>query len=224
MLCLHIIKQNSSDHPDKGLETMKNFWDERYSEKNYVYGKEPNEFLKENLTPLKPGKILFIGEGEGRNAVYAARLGWNVDAFDYSVSAKQKAENLAKENNVNINYTVQDLSKIDLPDNYYGVIVNIFVHLPDQISKTVNEKLIAALKSDGKIILQVYAKEQIKYKTGGPKNVDLLYSLEDIYTDFNELEIETFNKKTILLDEGEHHSGKAVVINYIGKKSNSDNK
>lgn len=203
---------------------MKNFWDERYSEKNYVYGKEPNEFLKENLTPLKPGKILFIGEGEGRNAVYAARLGWNVDAFDYSVSAKQKAENLAKENNVNINYTVQDLSEIDLPDNYYDVIVNIFVHLPDQISKTVNEKLIAALKSDGKIILQVYAKEQIKYKTGGPKNVDLLYSLEDIYTDFNELEIETFNKKTILLDEGEHHSGKAVVINYIGKKSNSDNK
>jgi len=199
---------------------MKNFWDERYSAKNYVYGKKPNEFLKDNLTSLELGKILFIGAGEGRNAVFAARLGWDVDAFDYSVSAKQKAENLAKENNVHINYTVQDLSKIDLPNNYYDVIVNIFVHLPDQIRKTVNEKLILSLKPNGKIILQVYAEEQIKYKTGGPKNVDLLYSLEDIYTDFNELEIETFIKKTILLDEGEHHSGKAVVINYIGKKSN----
>ena len=80
---------------------MKNFWDERYSNKEFVYGTLPNQFFKDQLDKLKPGKILMVGEGEGRNAVYAAKLGWQVDAIDSSNVAKEKAAKLAELNKVN---------------------------------------------------------------------------------------------------------------------------
>ncbi len=83
---------------------MKNKWNDRYSSEEYFFGKEPNDFLKEEIGKLAPGKALFIGEGEGRNSVYAASLGWEVDAIDISNVGKEKALKLAEDKNVNINY------------------------------------------------------------------------------------------------------------------------
>jgi 2-polyprenyl-3-methyl-5-hydroxy-6-metoxy-1,4-benzoquinol methylase len=88
---------------------MSEFWNERYALKEYVYGTEPNVFFKTQITKLSPGKILFPAEGEGRNAVHAARLGWDVYAFDSSNEAKKKSELLAKKQSVKINYRVNDL-------------------------------------------------------------------------------------------------------------------
>ena len=75
---------------------MKNFWDERYKAKAYVYGKEPNQYFAEKLRELEPGKILLPAEGEGRNAVFAARQGWEVSAFDSSSEGRKKAFLLAE--------------------------------------------------------------------------------------------------------------------------------
>jgi len=86
------------------------FWDERYSSIEFVYGTEPNIFFKDELDKLKTGNILLLGEGEGRNAVYAAAQGWKVDAVDFSTIAKEKALKLANENNVKINYDVASLA------------------------------------------------------------------------------------------------------------------
>ena len=91
----------------------KDFWNSRYSEKEFAYGTDPNEFFKEQIDKIIPGRAIFLGEGEGRNAVYAAKLGWQVDAVDFSSSAKDKALKLAKENNVKINYVVSDLNDYD---------------------------------------------------------------------------------------------------------------
>ena len=74
---------------------MKEFWEIRYAEKQYAYGENPNVYFKEQLDKLKPGKILLPAEGEGRNAVYAAKQGWEVMAFDLSSEGKNKAEKLA---------------------------------------------------------------------------------------------------------------------------------
>ncbi|HSL87766.1 MAG TPA: hypothetical protein VK870_00530, partial [Ignavibacteriaceae bacterium] len=84
-------------------EFNNNFWDERYSAEEYVYGKDPNEFFEEHLSKLNPGRLLLPGEGEGRNAIFAAKLGWQVDANDQSIVAKSKAEKLAHAYGVNIN-------------------------------------------------------------------------------------------------------------------------
>ncbi len=83
---------------------MKDFWNERYAAREYVYGKKPNQYFKKNIDGLTPVKILLPCKGEGRNAVYAAQKGWDVEAIDFSVEGKKKALSLALKNNVSINY------------------------------------------------------------------------------------------------------------------------
>ena len=83
---------------------MKEFWDARYKDSAFAFGEEPNEYFKEQISNLKPGKLLMPAEGEGRNAVFAAKLGWDVHAFDQSLNGQKKAMDLALKNKVNINY------------------------------------------------------------------------------------------------------------------------
>lgn len=197
---------------------MQDMWDKRYSAEEYVYGKNPNQFFKENIENQNTGKLLLLAEGEGRNGVFAAGLGWEVDAFDFSETAKEKALKLAESSNVELNYTVADLETVQIKENYYDAVGLIFLHLPDNLREIVHKKAEKSLKSGGILILQAYDKEQLKYTSGGPKDIDLLYSLEDIFTDFQDLEIKKFSKDTISLDEGTLHKGPAVAINFVGIK------
>ena len=92
---------------------MKDFWNDRYANKEYAYGVKPNEFFKAELNLVPKGKLLFAAEGEGRNAVYAAQQGFEVYAIDNSIEAKNKAEKLAANNNVKIDYLVSELENLD---------------------------------------------------------------------------------------------------------------
>lgn len=196
----------------------KDFWNNRYSQKEFVYGTEPNLFFKELIEKLTPGTALFLAEGEGRNALYAAKLGWQVDAVDFSLSAQKKAIYLASENNVKINYELSDLNEYNFKEKYYDLIVMIFVHLPFELRKKVFKYSIKSLKHKGKLILEVFSKEQIKNTSGGPRSIDLLYSEQDILDLAGGLKTELIESRVINLEEGEHHKGKANVIRYIGVK------
>lgn len=196
----------------------KDFWNKRYSEQKFVYGVKPNEFLKFIIDKLKPGKALFLGEGEGRNAVYAASLGWNVDAIDFSASAKDKALSLAAKNNVIINYNVCDLNEYNFKENYYELVVMIFLHLPPELSKNIFKSSVKSLKQNGKMILVGFSKDQINNTSGGPKSIELLYSENDILSLTKNLKTEILELKVIDLEEGEYHKGKADVIRYVGIK------
>jgi SAM-dependent methyltransferase len=199
---------------------MKNRWNERFSESSYAYGIKPNQFLKEMLQNMNPGKILFPAEGEGRNAVYSASLGWEVDAVDFSEAGKVKAEKLAAEQKVKINYRIVDLSDYIPEPNYYDVIALIYMHLDDKaLQSSIHKKAIEALKPGGKIIFEAFEKEQIKYTSGGPKEEELLFSLEDIVDDFIDLNFEIFCKELISLDEGKYHQGTASVVRFVGSNS-----
>ncbi len=198
---------------------MKELWNQRYSLEEYKYGKNPNEFLKEELSKLVQGNILFLGEGEGRNAVYAAKLGWNVDAVDFSDEGKRKAERLAEEYGVKINYSVNDFALVTLTANKYNVVGIFFIHLEEELKKPLFKKVIKSLKPGGKIIFECFEKAQINYSSGGPKDPDLLYSLEDVVSDFIDLEFEKLSKEKIFLSEGSGHSGEGVVIRFIGSKA-----
>lgn len=197
---------------------MKEFWNERYSKKEYAYGTTPNLFLKAHLDSIPKGKILFPAEGEGRNAVYAAELGFDVFAFDISEDGKQKADLLASMKKVTINYDVAAVEKTKYPENYFDVIAFVFVHFPALVRKQYYQKLLTYLKPNGTIIFEAFGKEQIYLNSGGPKQEDRLFSELEIRNQFPNIELKLLETVDINLDEGPFHQGKANVVRFIGKR------
>jgi len=196
-----------------------NFWDERYSFEEYVYGTEPNHFFKEQIDKFSfLGKLFMPGEGEGRNAVYAAKLGWHVDAFDQSINAQKKALRLAKKNEMNINYQVTDLTKFYTEKNNYDASAIIFVHFNYEERSIFHQRIIDSLIPGGKLILESFSKNQLGKSSGGPQDLDMLSSLEDIKNDFKVMRTILLEEKNVILNEGDKHSGEASVIRYVGEK------
>ncbi|MCU0365562.1 MAG: SAM-dependent methyltransferase [Ignavibacteriaceae bacterium] len=194
------------------------FWDERYSTREYVYGTEPNQFFKQMLDKIPiPGKLLLPGEGEGRNAVYAAKLGWQVDAFDQSSAGKLKALKLAKANNVTINYSTVDLAKFTPQKNFYNCAAIVFVHFNSEDRWSFHKKIIDSLQPDGKLILEAFSKDQFGKTSGGPQDLEMLYTFNDIKNDFAEMKTILLNEENVFLDEGEKHKGEASVIRFVGE-------
>ncbi|WP_111706771.1 class I SAM-dependent methyltransferase [Lutibacter citreus] len=203
---------------------MKEFWEERYGNEEFAYGVEPNVFFENILrkNELK-GSILLPAEGEGRNAVFAAKMGLNVTCFDMSLQGKLKAEKLAKINNVNINYLVGELSELHFEENSFDVIALIYAHFPLKVKAQYHKRITKYLKKDGVLILEGFSKDQLKLNAEnnqvfGPKNIEMLYHIDEIRSDFKEFEIEVLTEEEINLNEGIHHKGKGVVIRFVGKK------
>ena len=202
---------------------MKAHWDERYSSEDFAYGENPNVFLKETMPQFNTGKALFAAEGEGRNAVFAACLGWDVSAFDLSEFGKMKAEKLAKKNQVSIDYTVGDIQTLAYDVNSFDALVMIYAHFPSSIKSKCHQQLISYLKPGGIIIFEAFSKNHINYNTanpkvGGPKDIDQLYSIEEIKKDFQGFEIIELIETEVELSEGSFHIGLGSVIRFIGRK------
>ncbi|MCB0505111.1 MAG: class I SAM-dependent methyltransferase [Cyclobacteriaceae bacterium] len=198
---------------------MKEFWNERYGQKEFAYGTKPNTFFKEQLGKLNVrGSILLPAEGEGRNAVFAAKQGLQVTAFDTSEEARNKALQLAETNKVNITYFTGALEQIKLKDTSFDAIGLIFAHFPPQLKTHYHKQFIDFLKPGGLIILEGFSKKQLNYSSGGPKNLDMLFSLKEIESDFDGLETLVLDEKLIELDEGLFHQGDASVVRFVGKK------
>ncbi len=199
-------------------------WDDRYSKEEFVYGEEPNNFLREQLQKLKPRKILFPAEGEGRNAVFAATKGWDVYAFDISSVGKRKAEELAKKNNVKIKYEVGGLQSLNYKPESFDVIALIYAHFPAEIKSEYHKTLGNYLKKGGIIIFEAFSKKHLEYisrneSVGGPREIEMLFSKEEIQSDFNNFEIIELDEKVIQLNEGSFHNGEGSVIRFIGRKN-----
>lgn len=194
------------------------FWNERYSENEYVYGTEANVFFKEQLLKLKPGKILLPADGEGRNAVFAAKMGWDTFAFDISERGKEKATKLAESNNVKINYEISTYENYKSENNSFDAIAFIYTHFDDNKKEKILRNLLRYLKTGGTLIMEVFSKEQIQNLTGGPRNAEFLFSEKDLeyyFRDFKEFKIEKLN---VNLSEGDFHNGESSVIRLIGTK------
>ncbi len=197
---------------------MKEFWDSRYSSKEYTYGKTANGFFRENLDSLKPGSILLPGEGEGRNAVYAAKTGWTVTAVDYSGEGRKKALKLASEEKVSIRYIHSDICSWAAPEQEFDAVALIFVHLPREQTAVFFRKMIKSLKPGGRFFGQLYSREQLAYGTGGPRNPDLLYSTEDIAGYLKGTNILLLNQHIKKITEGDMHTGDSSVIDFLAVK------
>ncbi|MEM6319134.1 MAG: class I SAM-dependent methyltransferase [Bacteroidota bacterium] len=198
-------------------------WNNRYQEPTYAYGIEPNVYLKEKLDKLGNGSILFGAEGEGRNALYAAKTGWDTHAFDISKSGKQKALQLAKDNGVPLNYQVGQLPDLSFQAEQFDVIALIYAHFPPDIRSPYHRQLGQLLKKGGHVILEAFGKNHLPYraanpKVGGPGNLDFLFSVEEIRADFANFEIIELVEKEVALAEGLYHNGKGSVVRFVGQK------
>ncbi|CAM1351779.1 class I SAM-dependent methyltransferase [Tenacibaculum ascidiaceicola] len=199
------------------------FWNERYQDLNFAYGKEPNLFFKKELQKLKTGSILLPADGEGRNGVYASKLGWDVTATDLSIEGKSKALKLANEFDTNLKYVVGDIQDLEFPKESFDAIGLIYAHFTAWKISAIHQKLVTLLKSGGHIIFEAFSENHLKYqadnpKIGGPKDINMLFSLEQIQQDFTGFEIQVLEEKDVFLNEGNSHNGKGSVIRFIGKK------
>jgi hypothetical protein len=197
---------------------MKELWDSRYGTEEYAYGTEPNAFFSAQLKKLTPGLLLLPGEGEGRNAVYAALNGWSVDAFDQSSAGKSKAFALAAERGVEINYRVCYMEDFHFPANHYDALGLIYFHTDKQSREKLHSLACETLKPGGSIFLEAFHKEQLHNNSGGPKSLDLLFDEEILAREFEKLDIRMLEKQQITLNEGPFHQGEASVIRFHGIK------
>lgn len=192
-------------------------WDQRFADASFFYGTEPNDFLKAHIGLLQ-GKVLSLAEGEGRNAVFMAQHGLEVLGVDSSIVGLEKAQQLAKEKAVTIATEQADLAVYSPASESFDAVVSIFAHLPEAIRKNLHQKVEASLKPSGILLLEGYSKEQINNNTGGPKNPEMLYALEDIIAEFPQCEIihaKTLEREVV---EGQGHTGLASVVQLIAKK------
>jgi 2-polyprenyl-3-methyl-5-hydroxy-6-metoxy-1,4-benzoquinol methylase len=192
-------------------------WNERYSNNETVYGKEPNAFFKLFIDLHKPGSILLPAEGEGRNAIYAAKKGWQVDAFDYSTVAKEKALKNAERENVIINYQEKAIENF-VADKQYDAVALIYIHLPQPVRPLFHEQVYNALKPGGFLILEAFSTEQINYNSGGPRDISMLYTAPMLCKDFQLLHILNCEQKIVHHNEGPFHQGAASILRLIGQK------
>jgi cyclopropane fatty-acyl-phospholipid synthase-like methyltransferase len=206
------------------MNKTKEMWDERYSAEEYAYGIAPNIFLKNAIENYKlKGKMLFPAEGEGRNAVYAAKNGLEVTAFDISIEGQNKAFKLSERENVEIKYEVGDFFDLDVINHQYDSAALIFAHFPTSLLSEYHKKIGDLIKPDGIIVLEGFSKKHLKLReadpgVGGPNNSEMLFSKESIQSDFPDFEIIQLAEMKIRLTEGNFHNGIGSVIRFIGRK------
>ena len=193
------------------------FWNERYKEQVFAYGMEANDFLQEQTFPLG-SKILCLAEGEGRNGVYLAEQGHDVTCVDYSEEGVRKMAQLAEMKGVQIHPVCADLNEFEFKENTWDAIVIIFGHFPSELRTKVHAKIYQALKPGGKLVLEAYHKNQLKYKTGGPMTDTLLYSEDELRADFINFKHIEITECLRDVNEGEFHFGNAAVIQVLGEK------
>ncbi len=189
-------------------EDDRNRWNKRYSAREYIYGKEPIKFLEEKLDLLVKGKALVLAMGEGRNAVFLARNGFDVDGCDVSDKAIEKSKILARENGVTLNAFVADLEEYKIPANKYDLITCFYYTQIDLIPQ-----IKEGLRKGGMVMFETYSIDQLKYGKDAsvPKNPAYLLKHNELLDSFRDFRI-------LYYREGEIAENKSVVSLIAQKK------
>ncbi|OYZ18073.1 MAG: SAM-dependent methyltransferase [Bdellovibrio sp. 28-41-41] len=198
---------------------MKNQWNDRYGQSEYYYGTAPNTFLVDQVNQFEQNaKVLCLAEGEGRNAVFLAKKGFQVTAVDSSQVGLDKLAELAVKNNVVIDTICCDLNEFVFEDSYWSGIVSIWCHLPSELRTKVHKGVVFGLKPGGIFVLEAYRPEQLKFRTGGPQNADLMPTLSQVVSELPGLKPVLAHEIERNVSEGIGHQGLSAVVQFVGTK------
>ena len=195
-------------------------WNKRFENEAYIFGLEPNEYLRAHASLLTTGsRVLCVADGEGRNSVWLARQGLRVDAFDISPVGVAKARALAAQAGVAVEFSVADCDQWPWPAATCDAVVAIFVQFADPaMRERLFANIIRTLKPGGLLVLQGYTPKQLEYKTGGPPILSHLYTAELLRTAFASLQIVELREYEAELTEGTQHHGHSALIGMIARK------
>lgn len=196
-------------------------WDERYSADHYIYGTKPNEFLQQNVETIPRGEVLCLAEGEGRNAVFLAKQGYQVSAVDNSLVGIAKARKLAQSEKVSIQFIHANLATFNLGENRWDGIISVFCHLPESIRKPLHQNITTALKPGGIFLLEAYTPKQLEHGTGGPKDASLMMSKPLLTQELGDMHFKHLTELERNIEEGTHHFGIGAVVQAIAEKPNT---
>jgi SAM-dependent methyltransferase len=198
---------------------MAGHWDERYGSDQYWYGTRPNDFLREHAAALPPrGRVLCLGEGEGRNAVFLAGQGFEVVAVDASAVGLAKAARLARERSVAVTTLQADLAQYPLGRAAWDGIVSIWCHLPQPLRARVHRDVVGALRPGGVFLLEAYTPAQLAYRTGGPSTVELLMTAAALRAELAGLELDIAVEREREIHEGQGHNGRSAVVQVLARR------
>jgi SAM-dependent methyltransferase len=189
------------------------FWNSRFNEAEWAYGTKANDFVRSCFHHPGQGRVLCLAEGQGRNAVYLASLGYQVTALDYSEVGLERAQALAKSQGLSIETLQANLAEYSFETDTWDGIVSIFGHLPSALRSKVNAQLFSSLKPGGFLCVEGYHQDQLNFQTGGPAHPDLLYS-EDVLTQELCGQWSDFivQKSQRIIKEGPYHNGPSSTV------------
>jgi SAM-dependent methyltransferase len=194
------------------------FWNERYTEPGFAYGTEPNDFVREAAARIPKGRVLCLADGEGRNGVFLAGLGYDVTAVDLSRVGLDKAEQLARERQVRITTVCADLETFEIAPARWSGIVSVWVHLPSSLRRKVHAACVSGLAPGGAFLLEAYAPRQLALGTGGPSDPDLLPALDVLRAELAGLEFEVAREVEREIEEGRYHHGRSATVQIVARR------
>lgn len=203
---------------------MSSFWNQQFSAPGFKYGTAPNAFLREQAGLLAPhSAVLVPGDGEGRNGVWLAEQGHTVTSIDSSPVGLAKARSLATERGVSVDTVEADLTHWSPGAMRYDAVVLVYLHLPPAIRSVIHRALWSSLRDGGLIVLEAFHPRQLAYRSGGPKDETMLYTLDLLRTDLAGIPDAVFDELVAwegetILDEGPGHQGPAYVTRLVARR------
>jgi len=194
-------------------------WDERYATEEYLFGTEPNDFLKSVAEQIpRESKVLCLADGEGRNGVFLASLGHSVTSVDMSEVGLRKAQQLAAKKNVPLTTIHADLVEYDFGANRWDCMVSIFFHIPEKLQDIIYPRLLKSLRPGGHLIIESYTPRQLTFNTGGPPLAEYMLTMDLINTAFKDLLFLHAAELDREVVEGAGHTGQAAVLQLLARK------
>lgn len=198
-------------------------WNEKFDRPDHLYGTEPNDFLKGSFDWIpKPGRVISLGEGEGRNAVFLAQMGYDVLAVDSSSVGLEKTRKFAAIKQVQVATKEADLSTFDLGQGIWDGVVMIFCHLPSALRGPLWKRIAASIKTGGVLLMELYSPKQLDAtkegrSIGGPKDLDLMITVDEIRSAFPNAEFKVLRDADRDIHEGIGHRGPSHTVQVLAK-------
>ncbi len=197
-------------------------WNARFDTPDYVFGEAPNAFLKAHASGLVPGRALCVADGEGRNGVWLAKMGWDVVSLDFSDVAQRKAAALAARHGVTLQLVQADVHTWDYPVAGFDLVADIFSQFSQPADRALKwAGMLQAVKPGGAVILQGYTPDQLNHATGGPSDPAQLYTKKMLSAAFATLEVQHLLEEETTLNEGPGHRGISAVIGLVARRKRS---